>query len=117
MSPWRHLRDTGFHDYVVHDLLGTTPGIASRAMFGGWAIYQHGRIFAIIADGELYFKVDDLNRGHFKQVDSHPFVYARGNHKPTTMSYWLVPEAIMEDEDALREWVEEAVLASKRSKK
>jgi len=86
-------------------------------MFGGWGIYKNGLIFAIIADGELYFKVDDRNRVNFEKLGSHPFVYSQGNHKPTTMSYWLVPEELMESEEKLSEWVKSSVRASKRSKK
>ncbi len=109
-------KDQSFHDYVVHDLLGKMPDITSRAMFGGWGIYKDGFIFAIIADGELYFKVGDNNRADFERAGSHPFVYTGGNHKPITMSYWLLPEEIMEDEEKLYEWALRSVEASEKKK-
>ena len=110
-------KDLSFHDYVVHDLLKPVRGISSRAMFGGWGIYQNGLIFGIIVDGELYFKVDDTNRAEYEHLGSHPFVYAGKNDRPTTMSYWLVPEEIMENEEKLIEWVGWSVQASERTKK
>ena len=105
-----------FAEYVVHDLLGHIDGVTARAMFGGHGIYKDGVIFAIIADDELYFKVDESNRAQYEARGSHPFVYAKGGHKSTTMSYWLVPQDILEDKDRLREWVEQSVAISAAKK-
>lgn len=86
-------------------------------MFGGWGIYKDGVIFAIIADGELYFKVDDSNRADFEKLHSHPFVYSQQKNKQITMSYWLLPEKVMEDDKELAQWVGRSVDASRRSRK
>lgn len=110
-------RAAGFHDFVVGDLLADIPGISSRAMFGGWSVYKAGVIFAIIADDRIYFKVDDTNRTDYERYDSRPFVYAQGNHKPTTMSYWELPEEISEDREQLCVFVQRAVEASLRAKR
>lgn len=109
-------KDQSFHDYVIHDVLKNIPDITSQAMFGGWGIYKDGIIFALIADGELYFKVDDSNRCDFERLGSHPFVYSQGKHKQTTMSYWLLPEEIMANETELPQWIERSVNVSKQSK-
>ncbi|HKY64385.1 MAG TPA: TfoX/Sxy family protein [bacterium] len=109
-------QDQSFRDYVVQDLLGNIPGIHSRAMFGGWGIYKDGVIFAIIVDGALYFKVDESNREEFERRESRPFVYSRGKHRSTTMSYWLVPEEIMEDPEELDRWIERSVQVSRNKK-
>jgi len=110
-------RDEGFHEYVMNDVFGDMPGIVSRAMFGGWGIYKNGKIFAIITDGELYFKVGDSNRADYEKRGSKPFVYAMPNGKKTTMSYWLLPEEIMEDREQLEIWIEKAVRANTKDRK
>lgn len=107
--------DRAFHDHVVHDLLADVTGISSRSMFGGWGIYRDGIFFAIITDGELYFKVDGTNRPAFERRNSRPFVYERDG-KPITMSYWLVPEEILEDRDELVAWAEASVAVGRRAK-
>lgn len=109
-------KDESFHEYVV-DLFRNFPGITSRGMFSGWALYQRGIVFAIIAEGELYFKSDKHIQKYFEQVDSHPFVYVRKDPKPVTLSYWSVPEEVMEDEEELALWVERSVEAGKRARK
>jgi DNA transformation protein len=108
-------KDQSFHDYVVSDLLGDFEGITSRSMFGGWGIYKDGFIFAIIFDGELYFKADEMNRPDFEKLDSHPFVYKQGEQK-STMSYWLLPAEVQEDREMLIAFVNKSVAVSRRAK-
>ena len=106
-----------FLEYVLSDILSEESGISSRAMFGGYGIYKDGVIFAIIANERLYFKVDDSNRSDYEQYGSGPFVYSQGKHKSTTMSYWELPVDIMEDRQAIAEWVRKSYQVSINSKK
>lgn len=88
-----------FHEFVVHDALVNIDGITSRAMFGGYGLYKDGIIFGIIVDDELYFKVDDTNRKEYESFGSSPFTYEGKNRKKITMSYWKIPEEIIEDRE------------------
>ncbi|MBX9765614.1 TfoX/Sxy family protein [Patescibacteria group bacterium] len=106
-----------FKDYVVGDVLGDMRGITARAMFGGYGLYKDGVIFGIIAEDELYLKVDDTNRDEFVAFDSHPFVYEQGKHKKTTMSYWVIPEEILEDRARMEDLVLASVTINKKKKK
>ncbi|MEK7585175.1 MAG: TfoX/Sxy family protein [Patescibacteria group bacterium] len=92
-------RNSEFHDYVVGDLLSDVAGITSRAMFGGYGIYKDGKIFAIIVEGELYFK----GIGGTTQ-----FTYSKKDGKTYKMNYWLVPAEVMENREALADWVQRA---------
>ena len=85
---------TDFHDHVILDLLAGIPGIRSRAMFGGWGLYKNDKIFGIIADDEVYFKVDEFNRKDYEEKGSGPFTYKAKGRKKVTLSYWRVPEEI-----------------------
>ncbi|OHA04078.1 MAG: hypothetical protein A3J58_02460 [Candidatus Sungbacteria bacterium RIFCSPHIGHO2_02_FULL_52_23] len=111
------MRDKGFYEYVIHDLLGGMPGITSRPMFSGWGIYKDGIIFAIIADGELYFKADEENQKYFERLSSTPFSYTMKNGKVSTLSYRILPEEAREDKRELEQWIARSVGASIRAKK
>lgn len=102
---------------MMHDLLGGMPDIVSRPMFSGWGIYKNGIIFAIIADGELYFKADGESKKDFERLGSMPFLYSMKNGKTATLSYWVLPEEIREDQRELEQWIARAVEASMRAKK
>lgn len=106
--------DKAFHEYVMADVLGHIDGVTSRAMFGGWGIYKDGTIFGLIADGELYFKVNDENRQYFEDAGSHAFHYSSKDRKAVTMSYWTLPEEVMENRDDLEEWVRRSVAAGRK---
>lgn len=102
-------RDKGFYEYVMHDVFGDMPGIMSRPMFSGWGIYRNGVIFAIIADGELYFKVDGENRKDFERLGSTPFSYPMKNSRISTLSYWVLPEEVREDRKELEQWIARSI--------
>ena len=106
-----------FLEYVLSEVLADVDGISSRAMFGGYGIYKNGIIFAIIADEQLYFKVDESNRGDYEQYGSHPFVYSQGKTKSTTMSYWELPADIQEDRSEIAGWVQKSYDISASQKK
>ncbi len=109
-------RDTGFYDYVLHDVFADDPHITARGMFGGYGFYYEGHFFALIADGELYFKVDDTNKADYIAQGSHPFAYD-GKGKKMTMSYYSLPEDIMENHSALAAWIDAAVSVANNAKK
>ena len=100
-----------FADYVVQDLLSDMPGVRSRAMFGGHGIYQEDRMFAIIVDDQLYFKVGDKNRKDYERLGSKPFTY-KARNRTVKMSYWEVPADILDDRREITRWAEAAVQVS-----
>lgn len=96
------------HDYLMFDVFEGIDGITSKSMFGGFGFYRNGKIFGIIADGKLYFKVGSNNKKDYEERGSKPFVYqARG--RDMTISYWELPADIMEDREQLVEWIEKSL--------
>jgi DNA transformation protein len=85
-------------------------------MFGGYGLYIEGVMMALIADETLYFKVDDSNRDDYIRAGMQPFTYD-GKHKPIQMSYYQVPDAILDDLEQLILWIEKAHAAARRAKR
>ena len=85
-------------------------------MFGGYGLYYKGVIIGIIAYDELYFKVGIDNIQNYKNAGSSPFIYA-GKHKPVTMSYWRLPENVLEDDALLAEWLDDSYNVSLKNRK
>ena len=100
-------------DYIL-DQLACVGQVNARKMFGGAGIYRDGLFFALIADDRLYFKVDDSNRPDFEAAGGKPFRPFEEKHY--TMSYYDVPEKVVEDTDWLREWAEKALDAAERAR-
>lgn len=95
-----------FVEYVL-DRLSSFGRMRARAMFGGHGIYKDDLIIGIIVDGELYFKVSPETRLDYEAYGSRPFSYEKDG-KTVAMSYFLVPEEVMEDDELLREFVMKA---------
>ena len=86
-------------------------------MFSGAGVYRDGVFFALAtSDGGIYLKCDSEIEQRFRDGGSRPFIYGRDTRK-VTMSYWSLPEAALDDPDALKDWAELAYQAALRSPK
>lgn len=110
------LKDTGFQEYILEQLEGV-PGITSRFMFGGHALYKDGFIFGMIIDGKLYFKVDEVSLNDYKKQGMQPFTYKHKSGKTVTMPYYEVSQEIIDDRHDLKNWLQKSLFASMRGKK
>ncbi len=107
-----------FKEYVTEDVLGHIDGITSRRMFGGYGLYLDGIIFGIITgESRLYFKVDDTNKPEFLERDSEPFTFtSHHGTKQVSLSYYNLPEEIMEDKGEVETWVRKSAAISQNGK-
>ena len=75
--------------------------ISSKKMFGGYGLYQGGKMFGLItSDAELFLKVDDSNRARFQRTRSP---------QHGKMPYFRVPKSVLGDDDKLINWASSAV--------
>lgn len=103
----------GFRTFILEQLEQTARDIRARAMFGGVGIYAGEHFFALIADDTLYFKVDDHTRPGYTALGMTPFrPYGPDGEE---MGYYTVPISLIEDPDALRPWVAEAIDVARRA--
>jgi DNA transformation protein len=102
-------------DFVEHvcELLAPLGAARPKRMFGGWGIYVDEAFMAIVAGDTLWFKVDEGNRADYEAAGSTPF--RPFPDRDTVMSYWQVPEAVMDDRWAMAAWGRKAVEAALRS--
>jgi TfoX N-terminal domain len=69
-------REREFAGFVVESLRPLGP-VSARRMFGGHGIFMDGLMFGLIADAQLYLKVDEGNRAAYEAEGLQPFTYAR----------------------------------------
>ena len=89
----------------VQDQLRLVEGVTVRPMFGAHGLYLRGAFFAIAYDDRLYLRTDEATRPKFLAAGMGPFVPPKG---PTIGSYYEVPPEVLDDQDALAAWAEEA---------
>jgi DNA transformation protein len=97
--------------------LEVAGAVTSRRMFGGVGLYLDGVFCGIISpdSGQLYLRVDDTNLPDYEAAGSRPFRPFK--NKATVMSYYEVPEEVVEDPEELRLWARKARAAAERATK
>ena len=65
-------------------------------------------MFAILADDTLYLKADALSARDFAAEGKGPFTYRPKGQAPVAMSYWEVPERLLDDPEELATWARRA---------
>ena len=105
-----------FVNYITEDVLAGLSGVKARAMFGGYGVYRDGQIFGIIVDDELYFKTGTNNRADYEAAGSKPFSYRSRDRKTVVISYWQVPDTVLEDRETIEEWARRALQVPTKSK-
>jgi DNA transformation protein and related proteins len=105
--------DSEFVAFVVESLRPLGP-VSARRMFGGHGIFMDGLMFGLVADAQLYLKVDAGNCAAYEAEGLQPFTYS-GKGRPVAMSYREAPSAGFDDPDILCEWARAAYAAALRT--
>lgn len=89
--------------------LSTIDGVTSKRMFGGHGIFHQDKMFGLItAKGGQYLKTNASNVDNFLK---------KGSEKHSRLSYYSIPQEVLDDHDILLEWALSAIAASKSNKK
>jgi DNA transformation protein len=103
----------GFID-LLRDALSGLGTVSVRRMFGGAGVYADGLIFGLVADDTLYLKADEATKRAFEAEGQGPFVYG-GRGKAIAMSYWRIPERLLDDPDEMVGWARTALGVARRA--
>lgn len=114
-----------FVDYLLDALapLSVELGdISARKMFGGYGIFAETlagkKMFALVADSELYLKADSENQGNFEALDMPPFQYDKGGEggsERVKMAYFRAPPDALELSSELCAWARKSIAAAVRA--
>jgi len=96
------------------DLFHGLGTIRVQRMFGGHGVYADDVFFAIVDDGVLYLKADEISAPHFEERGRGRFEYVKDG-KVQKMAYYESPEEVLEDPDEALRWGRMAVEAALRT--
>jgi DNA transformation protein and related proteins len=97
----------GYKAFLADLLSGFGP-VSIRNMFGGAGVYADGVMFAILIDDTLYLKADEASAQTFAAEGKGPFTYRPKGRAAVAMSYWEIPERLLDDPDELAAWARRA---------
>ena len=88
--------------------------VTMRRMFGKTGVFCNGLMFGMVTHDTLYFRVDDHNRAVFKEAESDPPLNYEKKGRTTDLSFWRVPERLLDEPDELVVWARAALAAARR---
>lgn len=97
------------------DLMDRFAAVRARPMFGGHGLYRDGVMFALLANGALYLKVDDESRAIFTKWNLRPFSFA-AKGRTVQLSYHEAPPQALEDPAEMAQWCALAWQAALRAR-
>ncbi|WP_396593147.1 TfoX/Sxy family protein [Brevundimonas sp. R86498] len=105
--------DPEFGAWVREHFAGLGP-IEIKRMFGGAGVYADGRIFALLDDGVVWLKADDVHSERLVAAGARQFSFPTKTGETMAMAYWSMPEAVMDDPDEAVAWARQSVEVAAR---
>ena len=96
------------------EMLSPLGPVRVRRMFGGQGVYVDGLFVAIIDDGQLFLKSDDVNRARFDAAGCAHFTFPKDGEDIVT-SYRRPPEEALESPPLMLPWARLALEAALRA--
>lgn len=114
----RELTFTGMADPFTElcvEMLSPLGPVRVRRMFGGQGLYVDGLFMAIIDDGQLFLKTDEVTRECFDAAGCLPFTFPNKDGEPVLTSYRRPPEEALESPPLMLPWARLALEAALRA--
>ena len=98
----------------LREQLAPLGHVTVRRMFGKSGVFCDGVMLGMVTDNTFYVRVDDQNRGTFKEAaSSPPLNYAKRGHT-IDLAFWRVPERLFDEPDEFVAWAQAALAAAHR---
>ncbi len=104
----------GDRDFL-EELFAPVGATELRRMFGGLGAFAGGLMFAIIIDDVIYLKSDAETRAAFEAEGCEPFTYPRKDGRAVSLSYWRIPERLIDEPDDFVAWSRAAIAVARRA--
>lgn len=104
---------TSFAEFL-REQLAPLGHLSMRRMFGKTGVFCQGVMFAMVTEDTLYVRVDDHNRETFKEAAAYPPLNYAKQGSSIDLSFWRVPERLIDEPDELVTWARAALAAAHR---
>ena len=106
--------DEGLYAWV-EEALALLGRVTMRKMMGGATLYLDGTVFAILDEGEIWFKADADSDAVWDAQGCERFSITFKDGRVDTMNYRRAPLDVYDDAEAMQRWSALALEAGLRS--
>lgn len=100
--------DPDFGEWVREHFAAMGP-LEIKRMFGGAGVYANGLIFALLDDGVVWLKADEVNAPLLAEAGAQQFSYPTKDGATMAMAYWSLPESALDDPDEAVDWARKSI--------
>lgn len=97
------------------EMLSPLGPVRVRRMFGGQGLYVDGLFMAIVDDGQLFLKTDEVTRERFDAAGCVPFTFPNKDGEAVVTRYRRPPEDALESPPLMLPWARLALEAALRA--
>ena len=105
--------DEGLYAWV-QEALEPMGSVSKRPMMGAAILYLDGIVFAVLEDGELWFKADAESAATWDGAGCERFTFTSKDGRTETMNYRRAPSDVYDEPEAMQHWAGLAVEAGRR---
>src|SRR5271167_1819597 len=98
----------------LREQLAPLGRVTMRRMFGKTGVFCNGLMFGMVTDDTLYVRVDDHNKAIFNEAESAPPLNYEKQGRTIDLSFWCVPERLLDEPAELVMWARAALAAARR---
>lgn len=98
----------------LREQLAPLGHVTMRRMFGKTGVFCQGVMFGMVTEDTLYVRVDVHNRETFREAKAHPPLSYAKKGASIDLSFWRVPERLIDEPDELVAWARAALAAAHR---
>jgi DNA transformation protein and related proteins len=98
----------------LREQLAPLGQVTLRRMFGKTGVFCDGLMLGMVRDDALYFRVDDDNRGIFKEAKAFPPLNYEKGGSAIDLAFWRAPERLFDEPDEFIVWGRAALAAARR---
>jgi DNA transformation protein len=98
----------------LREQLAPMGRVSMRRMFGKTGVFCNGLMFAMVTDDTLFVRVDDHNKAVFKEAESDAPLSYEKKGRTIDLSFWRVPERLLDEPAELVRWAGAALGAARR---
>jgi DNA transformation protein len=98
----------------LREQLAPLGRITMRRMFGKTGVFCKGLMLGMVTDDTLYVRVDDHNRAAFGEAASAAPLNYEKQGRTIDLSFWPVPEHLLDEPEELVRWARLALAAAGR---
>ena len=105
--------DPGLYAWT-QEALEPVGTVTMRRMMGAAVLYLDGIVFAVLDDGELWFKADSESAGLWDEAGCERFTFTAKDGRVEVMNYRRAPSDVYDDAEAMQRYAAVAAEAGRR---